>query len=394
MFGPWRDGAADLFRASMEPFEEATGIDIVYTGSGGFEAEIVDRVQGGAAPDIAVFPQPGLLNRLADAAYVKPLPADIADQARDSYRDGVDTLISSLAEGNGVLYRANVKSLVWYDPAVFAQQQYQPPETWQELQALAAIMIEDGYTPWCLGVEAFGASGWPATDWIEDIVLREAGPQVYDAWVAGDVPFTDEAIASAFEEFALMQLAPGQVVGGRRGILNTSVQQAMDPMFTDPPGCLMHRQASFQVDNLPPGTEIGPEGDVDVFVLPSVRGGEAPLVVGGTVAAAMSDRPETWEVMAFLATAEAGRAWAEAGGFISPHRSIGPEDYPTAFDATVSRWLDSAETVRFDGSDLMDPRVGTGSFYQAMLFFIGTVRLEDALSIAQSGYESDSDLLQ
>lgn len=387
IFGPFRDGAADLFRASLAPFEEASGIDVVYTGSGDFESEIVDRAEGGAPPDIAIFPQPGLLNRLAAQEYVLPLPADIASAASTSYRTGIEALVGSLGEtAYGVVYRVNVKSLVWYPPDVFAEQGYQIPMTWAELQTLAATMLDDGFTPWCLGVEAFGASGWPATDWVEEIVLRTAGPAVYDAWAGGDIPFTDEAIAAAFNEFSAMLLGTDQTLGGRRGILNTNVQRAGDPLLADPPQCLMYRQASFQVDNLPKGTRIGPDGDLNVFVLPPATGGTAPLVVGGTLAAAMTDRPETWETMAYLATAEAGLAWAEAGGFISPHASVGPQDYPTSFGVAVSALLDYADVVRFDGSDLMPPEVGSGTFFDAMLHYIGTLRLADSLRIAQSGY--------
>ena len=389
IFGPWRDEAADLFRASVAPFEEASGIDIVYTGSGDFETDIVDRAEGLDSPDIAIFPQPGLLNDLANSGLVIPLREDIAQQARDSYRDGVEDLVGSLSDVNGVVYRVNVKSLVWYSPSVFREQGYSIPRTWDEMEVLSVQMIADGFTPWCLGVEAFGASGWPGTDWIEDIVLRDSGTKTYDKWVSGEVPFTDDAIAAAFDEFADTVLNPSEVLGGRRGVLNTAVQDAQDPMFDDPPRCLMYRQASFQVDSLPEGTEIGPDGDTDVFVLPPIKSGPDPLVVGGTLAAAMVDRDETWETLEYLATAQSGRAWAEAGGFISPHAAISAADYPTQFDARMSALLDDAEIVRFDGSDLMDPRVGTESFFQAVLHFIGTLRLEEALEIAQYGYSAD-----
>jgi alpha-glucoside transport system substrate-binding protein len=387
IFGPFRDEAADLFRASLAPFEERSGIDVVFTGSGDFESEIVKRLEGGAPPDIAVFPQPGLLNQLAASDYVVPLPAEIAAAAQASYRPGIEDLVGSLAEVNGVVYRVNVKSLVWHSPAAFEENGYRAPTTWSELRTLASRMVADGFTPWCLGVEAFGASGWPGTDWIEEIVLRDSGPGVYDQWVRNEVPFTDDAVRAAFATFGDMLLSPDQTLGGRGGVLNTNVQRAGDPLLDDPRGCLMYRQASFQVDNLPSGTSIGPDGDLDVFVLPAVAEGPAPLVVGGTIAAALTDAPEVWQVMAYLATAEAGLAWAEAGGFISPHAEVGPADYPNTFDGTVSALLDEAEVVRFDASDLMDPRVGADSFFGAVLYYIGTLRLEDALEIAQAGYQ-------
>lgn len=390
IFGPFRDEAADLFRASLAPFEASSGIDVVFTGSGDFESEIADRLEGGALPDIAIYPQPGLLNELADVGYVLPLPADLAAAARDSYRGGIADLIGGLAEVNGIVYRVNVKSLVWYSPSSFEENGYGVPDTWQDLQELVDTMVDDGFTPWCLGVEAFGASGWPATDWIEELLLRESGPEAYDQWVRNEIPFSDPAVASAFSAFGDLLLSPGQTLGGRGGILNTNVQRAGDPLLDDAPGCQLYRQASFQVDNLPSGTTIGPDGDLDVFVLPAATDDPAPLVVGSTLAAAHVDRDETWQTMAYLATPEAGLAWAEAGGFISPHAAVGPADYPNAFDGAVSALLDDAEVVRFDASDLMDPRVGSDSFFEAVLYYIGTLRLADALEIAQFGYEEDA----
>jgi alpha-glucoside transport system substrate-binding protein len=158
-------------------------------------------------------------------------------------------------------------------------------------------------------------------------------------------------------------------------------------MFDDPPGCVMYRQASFQSDNLPSATEIGPDGDVDLFVLPGEAAGEAPLIVGGDVAAAMTDRPETWALLRFLASPESGEAWAETGGYISPHAGFDSSHYADAFDRRMDELLDAADVVRFDGSDRMYAPVGTKSFFDAMTLFVASGRVELAQETAQAGYD-------
>ncbi len=388
VFGPWRGTAADAFRESMEPFEQQTGIDVVYTGSGDFTVDATRRLEDGDPPDVVVFPQPGLMSDLAERGYLVPPRADVAGIARSSHRQGLAEAAAEATSEAGILYRLNVKSLVWYPPDVFTDRGYDVPETWAELETLAARIQAEGTAPWCLGVESFEASGWPATDWVEDIVLRSQPTDVYDAWVAGDIAFTDEEIAEAFTAFAEITLATGRSFGARRGILNTPVGSAQSPMFTDPAGCLLHRQASFQADNLGPGTTIGPDGDTDVFVLPptSTGTGPPPLLIGGTFASAATDTPQTWSLMSFLASAEGSAGWVERGGFLSPHRDVGPQDYPNEFDARVAQLLADADIVRFDASDQMDPAVGSGTFFQAMLDYIATGRLEEALTLAQSGY--------
>jgi alpha-glucoside transport system substrate-binding protein len=387
VFGPWRAAAADAFRASMEPFEARTGIDVVYTGSGSFAADATRRLEDGQPPDVVVFPQPGLMTDLAERGYLLPLQTDVASIAQANHADQLAEATARGTAQTGVVYRLNVKSLVWYQPQVFAEAGYEVPQTMTQLQELAARMAADGTPPWCIGVEAFQASGWPATDWVEDLLLRLQPPDVYDAWVAGETPFTDEAIADTFSTLEDLVLTPGRAFGGRRTILNTAVGEAQAPMFTDPPGCLMYRQASFQRDNLDPSIAIGPDGDTDVFVLPTDAGGQPPLLIGGTFAAAATDTTETWDLLAYLATPEGSSAWLERGGFISPHRDVEPQDYADDFDAQVAELLHTASTVRFDGSDLMEPAVGTGTFLDAMVRYIATGRLSESLTLAQSGYD-------
>jgi alpha-glucoside transport system substrate-binding protein len=99
------------------------------------------------------------------------------------------------------MFSADIKSLVWYRPDVFAAKGYEVPTTWDEMEALMEQMVANGDTPWAIGLESGAASGWPATDWIEDIMLRTAGPDVYDQWVNHEIPWTDPRVQEAFEIF-------------------------------------------------------------------------------------------------------------------------------------------------------------------------------------------------
>ena len=388
VFGPWRGVAANNFRTVLSSFEEQTGIRVRYVGSADFESEIVTRAENRDLPDIAVFPQPGLMATLADVGYLLPAPDSVVAASRESFRPEVLEAGSRFGELIGLPIRQNVKSLIWYPPDVFAEQGYTIPRDWGGLQSLVDRMVSDGFTPWCFGVEAFGSSGWPATDWVEDVLLRMSGTAEYDAWVAGDMAFTELPISDAFSIFALLTMSPGGSLGGRSGILNTSTGEAQNPMFESPPRCLMHRQASFNLDNLPSDVTVGPDGDTDVFVMPAIDPeGPIPLLVGGSFAAAMTDRDATWHLMEYLATAEAGEPWAAAGGYVSPHVDFDSTAYSREFDARMDELLDSSEIIRFDASDMMPPQVGTGTFFEAMLMFISNDRLTDALEHAQSGYD-------
>lgn len=260
--------------------------------------------------------------------------------------------------------------------------------TFYELDALTNQMISDGLTPWCLGMESFGATGWVGTDWIDDLVLRLHGPSVYDQWTSGEIPFTDERIEAAFTEFGEIVLRPDQVAGGRRAILSVPALAAINPMFSDPPGCLLTRQASFQASDLPGDVTVGPEGDVDTFVLPPMDTATAPLLGSGHIAAAFTDSEEARALLT-LATPEAGVPWAAIGGYISPHLGFDPAAYSSELERRLGALVRDADVVRFDGSDLMPPSVGTGTFWRGMVDYVAGVPLDRVLADIQAGYPAD-----
>ena len=327
VFGNYRGGDAEAFRMVLDEFTQQTGIETKYVGTAAFATRIQERVRDGDPPDVALFPQPAILADLARAGYLVALDDGVVAAVEEGYDDWAVDLVTVDEVAYGALFRISVKSLVWYPPKVFAARGYEVPTTWDELEALTDQMKRDGYTPWCLGMESFGATGWVGTDWVEDLVLRLHGPAFYDQWTSGEVPFTDSRIEAAFAEFGVVALQPGQVAGGRRAILSVPALAAINPMFRDPPECLLTRQASFQESDLPEDVSVGQEGDVDVFVLPPMEPGPAPLLVSGEIAATFSDADEAQALVAFLATPESGVPWAAAGGYGSPHTGFDTATY-------------------------------------------------------------------
>ena len=381
VFGGYRGIEAELFAASMVPFEEQTGITVRYVGAGSFAKAIGDRVANAAYPDIAIFPQPGLIRDYANRGLLIPL----SEETRATVAESPETAVGAVGDTQySVWYRASVKSLVWYEPQVFAERGYDIPPTWDEMMRLTSQMEADGFAPWCLTVESFAATGWVGTDWIEDIVLRQSGPDVYDQWVSNEISFEDDRIITAFETFGEIVLHPGRVLGGTHRILNTPWTQAQDPMFENPPGCLLNRQGSVQQAYLPSSATIG--DTVDVFVLPSMDGGEPPILAAGEFAAAFTDRPEVHALLQYLATPEAGAGWAAVGGFVSPHRSFDTDRYGDDLDRRTAEILISADVVRLDGSDSMIPAVGTGTFWTGMVSYIRAGDARAAASEIQAGY--------
>jgi alpha-glucoside transport system substrate-binding protein len=235
------------FKGAMAKFEQSSGIKIKYTdASQSFDTLIRPRVQGNNPPDIALFPQPGLMLDFAKQGKLQDLSGLIdVEKLKSTLVPGVLDAGSLDGKPYGVIISMNVKSLVWYPKKAFAAKGYKIPTTIAELEALTNQIKADGTTPWCVGMESAAATGWVATDWIEDFVLRYGGPEKYDQWVKHEIPFTDPVVKQAASEFEKLALADGNVYGGRKGVVSNNFGTAMNPMFQDPPKCFLHRQGNF-----------------------------------------------------------------------------------------------------------------------------------------------------
>jgi alpha-glucoside transport system substrate-binding protein len=371
IFGTFVDEDARRFETSMEPFETRTGIDIQYEGSGDFATLISARAEHNNAPDIAVFQQPGLLADLVR----KGQNIDLNDWFEEGYLEQqyaehwldmatIDNMMS------GVWYRANVKSLVWYPVPEFEQAGYEIPKTWDEMLALSDQIVADGKTPWCIGIESGGATGWVATDWMEDIMLRTQPVEKYDAWVNGELSFDSPEVKNAAEIMGEIWFNEDYALGGPSSITTTPFGDAPIPMFNNPPDCYLHRQASFIPAFFPGDVQVGE--DVDFFYLPPIKSDEfpKPVLTAGDIFAAFNDRAEVREVMEYLTTGESTKAWLQSGGFVSPHEDTPLDWYPTETDRKYAEILSEASVVRFDGSDLMPGAVGAGSFWTGMVDYV------------------------
>jgi alpha-glucoside transport system substrate-binding protein len=268
---------------------------------------------------------------------------------------------------------ANVKSFIWYSPAMFEEAGYEVPQTWDELVSLTEEIAASGAKPWCMGVESGDATGWPATDFLEDMVLRTAGPEVYDQWVAHEIPFNDPQILEALEMMGEIVKNPDYVNGGLGEVNSIASTPWTDAGFPILDGtCWLHRAANFYQTQWPEGTEVAEDGDVFAFYFPVVdEGGQRPVLGGAEFVAAFDDRPEVQAFQAFLSSPEWANEKAkvtDTGGWVSANNGLDPENLTTDFDKLGAEILADPESViRFDGSDLMPGAVGTGTFWTEMV---------------------------
>ena len=379
--GPFTDVDEVLFNESMQAFEEATGIEVNYIGNKEFEGSISIRVEAGDAPDIADFPQPGLLAGFVRQGYiVDPTTFISEDWLSGQYNDSWLQMSTMGGQSAGVWHRFNGKSLVWYPKDDFDAAGYGIPTNWDELVALMDTMVADGDTPWCIGIESGAATGWPATDWMEEFMLRTTSLENYDAWTRGELPFSSSEVRYAAKMVAQIWFNDDYVYGGRDGIVSTFFGDSPAPMFEEPPQCWMHKQGNFITGFFPEGAQAGV--DYDFFYLPGIDPAFGrPFLVAGDIMAMFNDRPEVRALMEYFTTPQSAEGWLQNGGALAAHRTATPEMYGQDMERGIAELVQQATSFRFDGSDLMPGEVGAGSFWKGMTDWVsGAADLDTVLA--------------
>ena len=377
---------------SYEVFTECTGAKVDYEGSDQFETQLVVRVKAGNAPDIAYIPQPGLLKTVVSSGKVVEAPQPVADNVDEFFGEDwksygtVDDTFYAAPLG------ASVKSFVWYSPKMFSDNGWEVPQTWDDMLKLSDDMVAKGIKPWCAGIESGEATGWPATDWLEDAVLREQGADYYDQWVNHEVAFDDQGVIDSLDLVGGI-LKNGDYVNGGFGDVNsiatTAFQDGGLPILKGE--CGLHRQASFYAAQWPEGTDVTENGDVFAFYLPTTNEDNGkPVLGGGEFVAAFDDRPEVQAFQTYLSSDVWANEKAKAtpgGGWVSANTGLDVNNLTSPIDKLSAETFQDPDAVfRFDGSDQMPSAVGAGSFWKEMTAWITGESSSDALKNIESSW--------
>jgi len=392
VFGPWLGPDQVLVESVLAYFAEATGADVKYTGSDSFEQQIMIDAEAGSAPNIAVFPQPGLAAGMAKRGFLAPLGDETASWISENYAAGqswVDlaTFEDEAGEENlfGFFFKVDVKSLVWYSPENFEDAGYEVPTSMEDLKALTDQIVAEGETPWCIGLGSGGATGWPATDWVEDMMLRTQPADVYDQWVSNEIGFDDERVVAAIEEFGYFARNDDYVSGGAGAVASTDFRDSPKGLFSSPPQCYLHRQASFIPAFFPEGNVVGEDSDFFYFPSYSEKDLGSPVLGAGTMFSVTKESKGAMALIEFLKSPIAHEVWMAQEGFLTPHAGVNTELYGSDSLRGMGDILLNATTFRFDGSDLMPGGVGAGSFWTGMVDYAGG---KDAAEVAKGIQDS------
>jgi len=365
-----------IFEHEFASFTAETGIDVRLVGNPLFHDYVAESVAEGDPPDVAVVPQPGIIREFARDGHLIDLGTYVDLEALRSDQSPYLISLGTVGEAgswpaqDGATYGAfvglNLKSEVWYPVPELRAAGHQAPRSWGELISLSDRLVRDGHTPWCMGWESGEASGWPGSDWIESLLLKGAGPQVYDQWTFHEIPFDSPPVRDAFERLGQILFSDGYIAEGGA---EENFANAQRPMIRDdPPGCWLYQFPDFATEFVPPGSA---GTTTDIFPFPSLGAPSPGVVGGGDMIGVFSDRPEVREVVRYMLGPEYGGRLTKTMPFISANRRFDVSNYDPfeRHQAELMRAALAADAFRFDASDLMPPEIGADLFWKAMMTY-------------------------
>jgi alpha-glucoside transport system substrate-binding protein len=377
------DPEKSAFQAIVNAFEQANpAITVIPQPTRSLAAALQSDVQQRTVPDLAVMPDAGALRTYANDGVLQPLSNTLAETLKSNYGTEWYTMMQAKA---GKLYavpvKVSLKSLIWYDRRDLGAQS---PATWNDLMTLGASISRTA-TPWCLALADPPSSGWPGTDWIEDILLHQSGAAAYNAWVQGKKAWTSPEVTAAWQTWGDIVTRPHQVYGGATTALLTGYGSGDYPMFAKDksPQCLLGHGAlvttSPPTQTAKPPTPTPRAGvDYDFFDFPSFGPAQQPVYeVSGDLMGIFHDSPAADAFIAYVAGTDAQKIWPtkQSREAFSANREAtkslaGPLYAKDKVAGAISSRLTSAgATLCFDASDLM-PDAMTNAFYRAVLQYV------------------------
>lgn len=399
--GAFTGAQATAFQKDLDAWSTTSKVKVKYNGNASFQTAIVTQVKGGTAPNIGIFPQPGVLKSLISQGMV-PLD-DLTDvsKATSDEANGLPDIAKVNGKTYGLPYNINVKSIVWYNPAAFTAAGLTVPKTDDELQALSKKIISDdlGY-PWCVGIASNGSNGWPMTDWLESYVLPYGGLDKYNDWITHKVKFDSPLVKKAGDKVQEMLFAQGAVNGGGPAMASTDFGAAGNNLFVtggkSGGQCFMMRQGTFISSFFPKDIQAqitkGDTSNVNFFPLPTPTGAATSGTLGGgDLVAAFKNDANVKKVVSYLVGKEFGtngytKDWAPA---ISPHNDFDQSKYTSPFQKSAQEAVKASKVFGFDASDQMPGSVGAGTEWTNLTSWTaGQQSLDDALKAIDASWPS------
>ena len=364
----------EYFENELDLISADLNIKIKYVPYSDIETEIIEGNDSDKF-DLAIIPNPQGVVNLGERGYLYPISIALEKEIiENNYSRHLQEITTSDLDGEtyGVLFRLIPNSLIWYDVEKYNQLGSPEFESFQDMVSFTEANVYEDSPLWCMDIESGASTGWIATNWLEDIILHEQGPSVYDEWFQQEISPQDEKIKQSISNIGELIFIKDAIYGGKERIINKEFRNNFRNLVDSNNKCVFSWSGHFASMYFPDDKNYG--SDYDFFKFPSTENKNAMVGIGDSLVI-LSSKSDSINVFNSLTSNSFGQDWIsqQDGMFISGNKNsnINKINSPMLLKETLLvRNALNEDLFRYDASELMERRIGADYLLLALREYI------------------------
>ena len=364
----------EYFENELELISKDMNIKITYIPLSDVETEIIEGNNTDNF-DIAIIPNPQGVVNLGERGFLYPITIALEEEKiQKNYSNHLQNIMTSDQDNNmyGVLFRLIPNSLIWYDVEKYKEIGSPKFNDFEEMVIFTKENVSNGNPLWCMDIESGASTGWIASNWLEDIVLHEYGPNVYDKWSQQKITPKNNEIKSSISSIGEIIFIDHAIYGGKERIISKEFRNNYRNLVDRDNTCVFSWSGHFANMYFPSDKIYGT--DYDFFKFPSTKNRNAMVGLGDSLVI-LNSSEESIQVFNSLTSNGFGQDWTSQKDsmFISANKNSNINEIKNPLLLKETNLIRSAlneDLFRYDASELMERRIGADHLLTALKKYI------------------------
>ena len=364
----------EYFEEELDLISKDLNVKIRYVPFSDIESEII-RGTNTKEFDLAIIPNPQGVVNLGERGYLHSVSTALDDEVlTKNYSKHLQEITTSQKDNinYGVLFRLIPNSLIWYDVGKYERLGSPNFESFEDIISFTKQYSSFDNPLWCMDIESGASTGWIATNWLEDLILHEYGPDIYDDWFKQIITSQNNEITLSILSIGKLIFDENAVYGGNQRIISKEFRNNYRNLLDEDISCVFSWSGHFASMYFPSNKSY--EYDYDFFKFPSKSNKNAMVGIGDSLVI-LNESNKSMEVFRSLVDDNFGQSWISKrdSAFISGNKNSNIEQIENKMllkETLLVRNALNEDLFRYDASELMERRIGADHLLYALKKYI------------------------
>ena len=372
----------DYFIEELNLISKKTGYEITYVTLNDVPYYLYNNPD---KADLAIITNPSLLHGLSQSEIIVSANEYYFENSSENYSPYLINLISSAdnSEIYGHWIRLFSNSMIWYNVDRYRELGSPKFNSFDELIEFTKSYSSNNGGLWCLTIDSaenqplldyeYGeSSGWIVSNWLENVVLSNYGPDVYDKWIKNEIQFSDSEVILSLLDIGKIVHDENSIYKGKEYLIRSQVSSSAVNLLDTESTCVFSLMGHDAHSYMPNNASYGE--DYNFLYFPSAEFTGMVVGLGDTLTLLNYDSPTT-KVYQELVASSFGEIWANKSNskFVSARTDFDDSQYSNGFAKKQYKQIQNSLSLnlfRFDGSMLMKNGTGKKILWTSLRKFI------------------------